>query len=81
MCPLCDDAEEMDLEHVHNCQEFDRKRGQCQQLGQMVESIKIILDCKKENGRHPSNWRRIKKIQQNEPNWKNKYSIRNHMKT
>jgi hypothetical protein len=26
----------------------------------MVECIKITFDCKKENGSHPSNWRRVK---------------------
>jgi hypothetical protein len=28
----------------------------------IVEPIKIILDCEKENGRHPCNWCWIKKI-------------------
>jgi hypothetical protein len=27
----------------------------------MAEYVKIILDCKKEDGRHLSNWRKIKK--------------------
>lgn len=41
--------------------EIGRWLGLCQQPGLMVESVKMILDCKKENGRYSYNLHRIKK--------------------
>jgi len=39
----------------------DRHNGQRRQLEYIVEIIKIVLECKKENGRNASTWGRTKK--------------------
>jgi hypothetical protein len=52
--PLGDDAEEMHLGHIQKCQSLTDNTDKANNRDKWW-NIKIILDCKEENGRHLSN--------------------------